>query len=250
MQNITDPVISLEQVCKYFHRDGPAVAALEDVTLHLERERFTAVMGPSGSGKSTLMHIAAGLDDVTTGRVTIDGTVVTDLGDSQLTAVRRERLGFVFQSYNLVPTLDVAENIRLPFLFRGTSPTSEESAWIEHLVDRLGLAGRLGHRPHQLSGGQQQRAAIARALAGRPAVVFADEPTGALDSRSSRDVLGVLRDATTEWGQSVVMVTHDPVAASHADRLVFLADGRVVGDEARMSATQISTTMLDLEGAA
>jgi putative ABC transport system ATP-binding protein len=250
MQNITDPVISLEQVCKYFHRDGHAVAALEDVTLHLERERFTAVMGPSGSGKSTLMHIAAGLDDVTTGRVTIDGTVVTDLGDSQLTAVRRERLGFAFQSYNLVPTLDVAENIRLPFLFRGTSPTSEESAWIEHLVDRLGLAGRLGHRPHQLSGGQQQRAAIARALAGRPAVVFADEPTGALDSRSSRDVLGVLRDATTEWGQSVVMVTHDPVAASHADRLVFLADGRVVGDEARMSATQISTTMLDLEGAA
>jgi putative ABC transport system ATP-binding protein len=196
------------------------------------------------------MHVAAGLDAVSTGRIQIDGVDITGLADKELTELRRRRLGFVFQSFNLVPTLDVSENLRLPFLLGGHKPSREESAWIDRLVDMLGLGNRLTHRPHQLSGGQQQRVAIARALASRPAVVVADEPTGALDSRTGRDVLQILRGAVTEWGQSVVMVTHDPVAAANADRILFLADGRVVGDRPAMDAAEISTTMLGMEAAA
>ncbi|QYI98035.1 ABC transporter ATP-binding protein [Curtobacterium flaccumfaciens pv. flaccumfaciens] len=244
------PIIRLDHVSKHYGDDARRVTALDDVSVDIGAGEFTAVMGPSGSGKSTLMHVAAGLDAVSTGRIQIDGVDITALGDKDLTELRRRRLGFVFQSFNLVPTLDVSENIRLPFLLGGHKPSREESAWIDRLVEMLGLRNRLTHRPHQLSGGQQQRVAIARALASRPAVVVADEPTGALDSRTGRDVLAILRGAVKEWGQSVVMVTHDPVAAANADRILFLADGRIVADRPAMDAGAISTTMLGMEAAA
>ncbi|OIH96273.1 ABC transporter ATP-binding protein [Curtobacterium sp. MCBA15_001] len=244
------PIIRLDHVSKHYGDAARRVTALDDVSVDIGAGEFTAVMGPSGSGKSTLMHVAAGLDTVSTGRIAIDGTDITQLGDKDLTELRRRRLGFVFQSFNLVPTLDVSENIRLPFLLGGHKPSREEAAWIDRLVDQLGLGNRLGHRPHQLSGGQQQRVAIARALASRPAVVVADEPTGALDSRTGRDVLAILRGAVAEWGQSVVMVTHDPSAAANADRILFLADGRIVDDRPAMSAAEISATMLGMEAAA
>jgi putative ABC transport system ATP-binding protein len=250
MTSNTAPIIRLDHVSKSYGDAARTVVALDDVSVDIGAGEFTAVMGPSGSGKSTLMHVAAGLDAVTSGRVHIDGVDITRLGDKDLTELRRRRLGFVFQSFNLVPTLDVEENIRLPFLLGGHKPSREESAWIDRLVDLLGLGNRLAHRPHQLSGGQQQRVAIARALASRPAVVVADEPTGALDSRTGRDVLQILRGAVSDWGQSVVMVTHDPVAAANADRILFLADGRVVGDRPAMDAAAISATMLGMEAAA
>jgi putative ABC transport system ATP-binding protein len=182
-------------------------------------------MGPSGSGKSTLLHCLAGLDDLTSGRAFVGDVDLGDLGDDELTILRRTRLGFVFQSFNLVPTLSAAENIRLPLLLGGT-PGDE--AWVDTVVDTVGLRNRLTHRPSELSGGQQQRVAVARALASRPEVVFADEPTGNLDSRSGGEVLGFMRRAVDGFGQTIVMVTHDPVAAGHADAVVFLADGRVV----------------------
>ncbi|WIE62933.1 ABC transporter ATP-binding protein [Curtobacterium sp. MCLR17_032] len=244
------PIIRLDHVSKHYGDAARRVTALDDVSVDIGIGEFTAVMGPSGSGKSTLMHVAAGLDQVTGGRITIDGTDITGLGDRELTELRRRRLGFVFQSFNLVPTLDVSENIRLPFLLGGHKPDRDETAWIDRLVEMLGLGNRLTHRPHELSGGQQQRVAIARALASRPAVVVADEPTGALDSRTGRDVLAILRGAADDWGQSVVMVTHDPVAAANADRILFLADGRVVDDRPRMGAAEISATMLGMEAAA
>ncbi|PZF60998.1 ABC transporter ATP-binding protein [Curtobacterium sp. MCBD17_034] len=247
---MNEPIIRLEHVRKQYGSDGRAVVALDDVSVTIAAGAFTAVMGPSGSGKSTLMHVAAGLDSVSSGRVVVDGTDLTTLDDRGLTDLRRRRLGFVFQSFNLVPTLDVLENIELPFLLGGRRPTAEERDFIDHLVGRLGLADRLDHRPHELSGGQQQRVAIARALATRPAVVVADEPTGALDSRTGRDVLAILRGAVGEWGQSVVFVTHDAVAAANADRILFLADGRVVGDRPSMTPAEISTTMLGMEAAA
>ncbi|SFF88190.1 ABC transporter ATP-binding protein [Curtobacterium sp. YR515] len=250
MTTSSRPIIRLDRVSKHYGDAVRRVRALDDVSVDIGAGEFTAVMGPSGSGKSTLMHVAAGLDQVSSGRIWIDGVDVTGLGDRELTELRRRRLGFVFQSFNLVPTLDVGENIRLPFLLGGHKVTREESAWIDRLVEMLGLGDRLSHRPHQLSGGQQQRVAIARALASRPAVVVADEPTGALDSRTGRDVLQILRGAVSEWGQSVVMVTHDPVAAANADRILFLADGRVVGDRPAMDAAAISTTMLGMETAA
>ena len=244
------PIIRLDHVSKHYGDAARRVTALDDVSVDIGAGEFTAVMGPSGSGKSTLMHVAAGLDAVSSGRISIDGVEVTGLGDRELTELRRRRLGFVFQSFNLVPTLDVRENIQLPFLLGGKRPTRDESAWIDRLVDMLGLGDRLTHRPHQLSGGQQQRVAIARALASRPAVVVADEPTGALDSRTGRDVLAILRGAVQEWGQSVVMVTHDPTAAANADRILVLADGRVVDDRPAMPAAEISSTMLGMEAAA
>ncbi|PZF59513.1 ABC transporter ATP-binding protein [Curtobacterium sp. MCSS17_008] len=244
------PIIRLDHVSKHYGDAARRVTALDDVSVDIGAGEFTAVMGPSGSGKSTLMHVAAGLDAVSSGRISIDGVEVTALGDRELTELRRRRLGFVFQSFNLVPTLDVRENIRLPFLLGGKQPTSDESEWIDRLVGMLGLGDRLAHRPHQLSGGQQQRVAIARALASRPAVVVADEPTGALDSRTGRDVLAILRGAVQEWGQSVVMVTHDPTAAANADRILFLADGRIVDDRPAMIAADISATMLGMEAAA
>lgn len=205
------------------------VVALDAVTVGFEQGEFTAIMGPSGSGKSTLMHCMAGLDSFSLGSVRIGDTELSPLNDRELTRLRRDRLGFVFQAFNLLPTLTAAENITLPMDIAGRRPDPE---WLHEVICTVGLADRLTHRPSQLSGGQQQRVAVARALAGRPDVVFADEPTGNLDSRAGAEILAFLRDSVRELGQTVVMVTHDPIAASYADRVVFLADGRVV-DELR-----------------
>ncbi|MFD7989684.1 ABC transporter ATP-binding protein, partial [Kitasatospora indigofera] len=201
------------------------VRALDHVTVDFPAARFTAVMGPSGSGKSTLMHCAAGLDTLSAGSAWIGGTELGTLNDRRLTLLRRERIGFVFQAFNLVPTLTVRENITLPLDLAGAAP---DQAWLDSLIDVIGLGDRLHHRPGELSGGQQQRVAVARALAGRPQVVFADEPTGNLDSRTGGEVLGLLRRAVDEMGRCVVMVTHDPTAAGYADQALFLADGRLV----------------------
>ncbi|MDM4761830.1 ABC transporter ATP-binding protein [Galbitalea sp. SE-J8] len=227
---------------------GPnAVTALDDVTIGIRRGEFTAIMGPSGSGKSTLMHILAGLDTATSGQAWLGDTEITRLDDTRLTELRRRRVGFVFQAFNLVPTLDVLANIELPFEIDGRRPTTDERARIDGLVARLGLTDRLAHRPHELSGGQQQRVAIARALATRPDLVVADEPTGNLDSRTGREVLALLRGAASDFGQSIAMVTHDPIAASYADRILFLADGRVVDDRGPSTPEQVSALMLGME---
>jgi putative ABC transport system ATP-binding protein len=204
-----------------------AVDALAGVTVAFEQGRFSAIMGPSGSGKSTLMHILAGLDRPTAGSVQIDGIELTTLDDAELTRLRRDKLGFVFQFFNLIPVLTAEENLLLPLSIAGRKPDPE---WLERLVQTVELGDRLTHHPAELSGGQQQRVAVARALLSRPAVVFADEPTGNLDTKSSEDVLKLLRQAVDEFGQTVVMVTHDPEAAAHADRLVVLRDGRVDED--------------------
>jgi len=243
-------VARVDSLTKSYGTGPNTVAALSDVSLGLRRGEFTAIMGPSGSGKSTLMHIMAGLDTATSGQVWLGDTNITGLGDSELTVLRRRRIGFVFQAFNLVPTLDVAGNIALPFELDGRRPTADEKAWNETLIASLGLGDRLTHRPHELSGGQQQRVAIARALGTRPDLVFADEPTGNLDSRTGREVLALLADASATYGQSIAMVTHDPIAASYADRIIFLADGRVVEEMARSSAEAISSFMLNMERAA
>ncbi len=235
---------------KHYGDGEQRVTALDDVSIGIRRGQFTAIMGPSGSGKSTLMHVMAGLDTPTEGRVWLGDDEITGLGDAALTRLRRRRIGFVFQAFNLVPTLDVRGNLRLPFELDGRGPNAIERERIDSLVHALGLAERTGHRPHELSGGQQQRVAIARALATQPDIIFADEPTGALDSRTGREVLGLLRSAVVDSGQSIAMVTHDPVAASHADRILFLADGRIVGDSGAMSPEQISEAMLNLEAVA
>ena len=245
-----DLVARVENLGKSYGSADNRVAALRDVTLGIRRGEFTAIMGPSGSGKSTLMHIMAGLDAVSAGRVWLGETEITDLADDALTILRRRRVGFVFQSFNLVPTLDIAGNIELPFELDGRRPTTDERARIDQLIESLGLGARLRHRPHELSGGQQQRVAIARALATRPDLVFADEPTGNLDSRTSREVLTLLATASREYGQSIAMVTHDPIAASYADRIVFLADGVVVRDLAKSTPEEISALMLGMERAA
>ncbi|RWZ51840.1 ABC transporter ATP-binding protein [Labedella phragmitis] len=224
-----------------------AVVALDDVSVGIRRGQFTAIMGPSGSGKSTLMHVMAGLDSSDNGSVWVGDTDITRLPDRDLTLLRRRRIGFVFQSFNLVPTLDARSNILLPFDLDGRKPNVDESRWIDSLVTTLGIADRLTHRPHELSGGQQQRVAIARALATRPDLVFADEPTGNLDSRSGREVLTLLTEACSRFGQSIAMVTHDPVAASYADRILFLADGRIVDERERSTPEQISAIMLAME---
>jgi putative ABC transport system ATP-binding protein len=237
----------VQRLTKTYGSGDGAVRALDDVGVGIRRGDFTAIMGPSGSGKSTLMHIMAGLDAPTSGSVWIGDTEITGLSDLELTVLRRRRIGFVFQSFNLVPTLDAIGNIMLPFDLDGRQPTALERARIDGLVETLGLAGRLRHRPHQLSGGQQQRVAIARALATSPDLVFADEPTGNLDSRTGREVLGLLRAASREHGQTIAMVTHDPIAASHADRVLHLADGRVVADQRGQSAEDISAFMLAAE---
>jgi putative ABC transport system ATP-binding protein len=210
------------------------------VTVGFERGRFSAIMGPSGSGKSTLMHILAGLDRPTSGSVTLDGDEISGLDDAELTRLRRDKLGFVFQFFNLIPVLTAEENVLLPLSIAGRKPDAE---WFDRLIDTVGLRDRLTHRPAELSGGQQQRVAVARALASRPAVVFADEPTGNLDSKSSEEVLRLLRTAVDEFGQSVVMVTHDPEAASYADRLVVLRDGLVVHDGDAGSAEEVIELM-------
>ena len=244
----TDTVVSAVGVARHYGSGDATVHALRGVDLTVRRGEFVAIMGPSGSGKSTLMHILAGLDGPSSGRVRIGDREIGGLGDEQLTALRRERIGFVFQAFNLVPTLDVIGNVLLPFELRGRKPGREERAFIGRLLDELGLADRLGHRPRELSGGQQQRVAIARALASRPELIVADEPTGNLDSRTGREVLQLLADASARHGQAIAMVTHDPVAASSADRIVFLADGRVVAEQGRMPAEAVARFMLGLEG--
>jgi putative ABC transport system ATP-binding protein len=200
------------------------IRAIDDVSVGFAAERFTAIMGPSGAGKSTLMHCVAGLDTLTSGQVFIGDVELGTLTDRQLTHLRRERVGFVFQSFNLIPSLTAAENITLPMTL---ARTHANSGWLDTVIDAVGLGDRLGHRPAELSGGQQQRVAVARALAARPAIIFADEPTGNLDSRTGAEILTFLREAVTELGQTIVMVTHDPVAAAYADTAIFLADGRV-----------------------
>ena len=231
-------------VRKTYGRGDAVVHALDGVTVDFRAGEFTAVMGPSGSGKSTLMHVTAGLDTVTDGTVWVGDTDLTTLKEKELTRLRRDRVGFVFQQFNLVPTLSAAENIALPMRLAGRAP---DQAWLDRIIEVVGLRDRLGHRPSELSGGQAQRVAVARALAGRPEVIFADEPTGNLDSRSGAEVLSFLRRSVDETGQTIVMVTHDPVAASHADRVVFLADGQVVGEMAEPTADRVLDHMKSLE---
>jgi putative ABC transport system ATP-binding protein len=234
-------LVSAAGVTRVFGEGQASVRALDGITVGFPQSKFTAIMGPSGSGKSTLMHILAGLDRPTSGSVVLDGVEITSLDDRRLTELRRERVGFVFQSFNLLPVLDARENIVLPLSIAGKRPDQE---WLDKLIDTVGLRDRLSHRPSELSGGQQQRVAVARALASRPAVVFADEPTGNLDSKASGELLDLLRRSVDEFGQTVIMVTHDPTAASYADRLLVLADGRIVADEhARHSADDVLDLM-------
>jgi len=230
---------------KVYGRGDTTVVALDDVTVDFEQGRFTAIMGPSGSGKSTLMHCLAGLDSLTAGRVLIGDTDLTTLSEKQLTVLRREQIGFVFQAFNLVPTLTALENITLPLALAGRKP---DQAWLDEVVRTVGLQDRLSHRPSELSGGQQQRVAVARALASRPAIIFADEPTGNLDSRSGSEILSFMRNAVRELGQTIVMVTHDPVAASYSDRVVFLADGRIVDEESNPTTEAILDALKRLGG--
>jgi putative ABC transport system ATP-binding protein len=216
-----------ECLTKTYGSGTAAVTALAGVSVEIPAGTFTSVMGPSGSGKSTLMHCMAGLDSLSTGRAWIGAEEISGMTERRLTRLRRDRIGFVFQAFNLLPVLAAAENITLPLDIAGRSPDRE---WLDTIIDVVGLRDRLQHRPSELSGGQQQRVAVARALAGRPQLVFADEPTGNLDSRASAEILGLLRRSVAEFGQTVVMVTHDPVAASYSDRVVFLADGVIVGE--------------------
>jgi putative ABC transport system ATP-binding protein len=236
-------VVATDLTRRYGEGDA-AVDALAGVSTAFERDRFTAIMGPSGSGKSTLMHILAGLDKPTGGSVQLDGVEITTLDDGELTKLRRDKLGFVFQFFNLLPVLTAEENLVLPLSIAGRKPDQQ---WVEQLIDTVGLGDRRTHRPSELSGGQQQRVAVARALVSKPAVVFADEPTGNLDSKASADVLRLLRQAVDEFGQTVVMVTHDPAAAAHADRLITLRDGKLVQDGAPGSADDVIELMKQLD---
>ena len=229
---------------KVYGTGDTVVEALRDVSISFAAGEFTAIMGPSGSGKSTLMHCLAGLDVATSGSVQIGDVELTSLSDKQMTLLRRDRIGFVFQAFNLVPTLTAAENITLPVDIAGREVDRE---WFDTVVGRLGITDRLTHRPTELSGGQQQRVACARALVGRPEIIFGDEPTGNLDSRSSGEVLEILRAATDDFGQTVVIVTHDPRAASYADRVVFLADGQIVRELQRPSADDVFEVMKHLD---
>jgi putative ABC transport system ATP-binding protein len=223
----TTPAALAVKATKTYGRGDTVVTALDGVDVVFRPGQMTAIMGPSGSGKSTLMHCLAGLDQLSEGQVYIGQTDLTTLNERQLTQLRRDRIGFIFQAFNLIPTLTAAENITLPMDLAGIKPNR---AWVEHVIAAVGLANRLTHRPSELSGGQQQRVAVARALASRPEIVFADEPTGNLDSRTGAEILAFMAQAVRELGQTIVMVTHDPVAASYADRVVFLADGRVMGE--------------------
>jgi putative ABC transport system ATP-binding protein len=242
----SDAVAQAVGLTKTYGSGEAAVTALDDVSVEFRRGRMTAIMGPSGSGKSTLMHCMAALDTPTAGRVIIDGVEVNGLKDKVLTRLRRDRLGFVFQSFNLVPTLSARENITLPLDIAGTKV---DDAWFDTVIDTVGLRDRLSHRPNQLSGGQQQRVACARAMVSRPAIVFADEPTGNLDSRSSAEILGFLRRSVDEFGQSIVMVTHDPNAAGYADRVLFLTDGRIVDELQDPTAQSVLERMKGFEPA-
>jgi putative ABC transport system ATP-binding protein len=244
MPGANGKVVVADNLSRRYGEGDTAVDALREVSIGFERDRFTAIMGPSGSGKSTLMHILAGLDRPTAGTVELDGVEITGLDDGELTQLRRDKLGFVFQFFNLLPVLTAEENLVLPLSIAGRKPDKE---WVEQLIHTVGLEERRTHRPAELSGGQQQRVAVARALVSKPAVVFADEPTGNLDSKASEDVLQLLRRAVDDFGQTVVMVTHDPVAAAHADRLVTLTDGRIVHDAAPGSADDVIELMKKLD---
>ena len=239
----TPPAVAAADVTRRYGTGDATVDALRGVSLEVPAGQYLAVMGPSGSGKSTLMHLLAGLDRPDGGTVTIGGVDVGGLDDAGLTALRREHIGFVFQFFNLLPMLTARENVLLPLEIAGRKP---EPAWFGELIDRVGLTDRLGHRPSELSGGQQQRVAVARALAGRPTVVFADEPTGNLDSTTSAEILGLLRSTVDAYGQTTVMVTHDPHAAAVADRVLFLADGAVVRDLDACDASTVIRTMEEL----
>jgi len=241
-----EPAVRLRSVCKTYGAGGSLVTALRDVSIDFAAGSFTAIMGPSGSGKSTLLQCAAGLDRIDSGRIAIAGTELAGLSETELTLLRRDRLGFVFQSFNLVPALTARQNAGLPLQLAGRRPRDKE---VDDVLDRVGLADRAGHRPSELSGGQQQRVAIARALITKPEVLFADEPTGALDSGTSRDVLRLLRELVGNEGQTIVMVTHDPMAAAHADRVVFFADGRPAGELADPTAESVAARMTSLESA-
>ena len=246
MDVVTKAAARADRLTKVYGEADTRVVALDDVTVSVEPGRMTAIMGPSGSGKSTLMHCLAGLDSATSGQVFIGETDLTALGDRDLTRLRRDRVGFVFQSFNLLPTLTALENITLPMDIAGRRPDPQ---WLDTVIDAIGLRDRLGHRPSELSGGQQQRVACARALASRPDVIFADEPTGNLDSRSGAQVLGFLRSSVRDLGQTVVMVTHDANAASYADRVLFLGDGRIVDDMADPTADAVLERMKRLDSA-
>jgi len=247
MQNGHGPaVVVAHEITRRYGAGDTAVDALRGVSLEIEQGKLTAVMGPSGSGKSTLMHILAGLDKPTTGDVSIDGTTITNLGDSDLTKLRRRHIGFIFQFFNLLPMLSAEENIVLPLTIAGEKP---EKQWFADLIEKVGLGDRLSHRPSELSGGQQQRVAIARALVSRPTVVFADEPTGNLDSTTSGEILGLVRHSVDEYGQTTVMVTHDARAAEMADRVLFLGDGEIVKEMPRSSAHDILVAMEELDNA-
>jgi putative ABC transport system ATP-binding protein len=239
------PAARTEDAVKVYGRADTTVRALDGVTVAFAKGRFTAIMGPSGSGKSTLMHCLAGLDQLTTGKVYIGDTELGLLGDRNLTTLRRDRLGFVFQAYNLVPTLTARENLTLPLALAGRDP---DEGWLNSIVATLGLGDRLDHRPGELSGGQQQRVAVGRALVTRPELILADEPTGNLDSRAGSEMLSLLRSSVDDLQQTVVMVTHDPVGAGYADRVVFLADGRIVDEMHTPSAAGVLDRIKDLGG--
>ncbi|MGH3036810.1 MAG: ABC transporter ATP-binding protein [Gaiellaceae bacterium] len=243
--DLPPPVVAATDVARRFGEGDTAVDALRGVSLDVARGRLTAVMGPSGSGKSTLMHILAGLDRPTAGAVSISGTDITQLHDTQLTKLRREHIGFVFQFFNLLPMLTAKENVVLPLELAGTKP---DRGWVDELTGKIGLSERLSHRPSELSGGQQQRVAIARALVSRPTVMFADEPTGNLDSTTGGEILELLQDSVATFGQTTVMVTHDAHAAAIADRVLFLADGLIVKDLGASSAGEILKAMEEVSG--
>jgi putative ABC transport system ATP-binding protein len=243
-------IVAFRDVTKTYGGGTALVRALDGVTVDIHAGQFTAVMGPSGSGKSTFMNLAAGLDDPTSGEVWVAGQPVHALDDDARTTLRREHVGFVFQAFNLVPTLSARENVLLPFELAGRRLSADDRTRVDTLLHSLGLADRATHRPGEMSGGQQQRVAIARALASRPQIVVADEPTGNLDTRSSREVLSLLKTASREYRQTIAMVTHDPVAASYADRILVIADGRIVGDHGPMVPQQISDLLISFEVAA
>jgi len=243
-ESVRSPAARAVGATKIYGAGDTEVTALDNVSIEFPAGRFTSIMGPSGSGKSTLMHCLAGLDSLTHGSVFIGDNDLTALNDKALTVLRRRSIGFVFQSFNLVPTLSAAENIALPLTLAGERPDRD---WMELVVTTVGLQDRLSHRPSELSGGQQQRVAVARALVSRPEVVFADEPTGNLDSRTGNEILEFMRTATSEFGQTIVMVTHDPAAASHSDEVVFLADGRIVDHLSDPTATSVLDRISSIE---
>jgi putative ABC transport system ATP-binding protein len=240
----TGPVVEAHDLVRRYGEGDTAVEALKGVNLEVTRGRLTAVMGPSGSGKSTLMHLLAALDRPTSGYIVLAGTKLGDLSDNEITKLRREHIGFVFQFFNLLPMLSAAENVELPLAIAGEKADKE---WFDNLLITVGLADRRSHRPSELSGGQQQRVAIARALVSRPTVVFADEPTGNLDSKTSGEILDLMRTSVDAYGQTTVMVTHDPRAAAIADRILFLADGRIVKDLGKATAHDVIVAMEELE---